>query len=72
MIRNEKEYKEAAVYFSRTISILSTHQEAYALMGLSYEKLGQNKKALLSYQRLLKLNPKHERANLFIKAWNSR
>ena len=60
-------YQEALHNLLKVIIIKPNHVPTYWALGVAYEKLGRNDKAVISYQEALKINPNYRLASTSLK-----
>ena len=63
---NAKDYESAVTYLSKALEKDPNSADTHNLLGFSYRKLGNTKKAFEHYQIALSINPEHRGANEYL------
>ena len=61
-----KDFKSAVGHLTKAVQEIPNDADAHSMLGYSYRKLGTFDKSMESYQKALKLDPKHRYAHEYL------
>ena len=62
-----EKYADAVVRFKQVIDLNAAHVHAYGALGIAYQKLGANSKAIEALEKVLQLDPNNKNASEMLK-----